>query len=68
MRTIVFAVITGAGILLMPAVEASAAPANGAVIARAAQDTSATITVRKRCPPGQRHDSHGYCRPSARGF
>ena len=68
MRTIVLAVVAGAGILLLPSLEASAAPANGAAIAHAAKQADTIINVRKRCPGGQRRDSHGYCIPSARGF
>ena len=68
MRTLALALAAVTGWLLFAASDASAIPANGAAIVRAAQQTDSVITVRPRCPPGQVRDSHGYCRPSGRGF
>jgi hypothetical protein len=68
MRNLIFALAAVTGCLLFVASDASAIPANGAAIVRAAQQTDSVIAVRKRCPPGQRRDSHGYCVPSDRGF
>ena len=68
MRTLALALVAATGFLLVASSGASATPANGAAIVRAAQETDSVIAVRKRCPPGQRRDSHGYCVPSARGF
>jgi hypothetical protein len=68
MRTLVFALAAVTGCLLFVASDASAMPASGAAIIHAAQQTDSVVAVRKRCPPGQRRDSHGYCIPSERGF
>jgi hypothetical protein len=68
MRALALVLTAATGVLLVPSSNASATPANGAAIARAAQQTDSVITVRPRCPNGQVRDSHGYCRPSARGF
>ena len=64
----IVAATAAAGVLLVASLEASAMPANGAAIAHAAQQVDSLITARKRCPPGQVRDSHGYCIPSGRGF
>jgi hypothetical protein len=68
MRTLAFALAAVTGCLVVAVSDASAMPANGAAIVHAAQQTDSVVAVRKRCPPGQRRDSHGYCIPSGRGF
>jgi hypothetical protein len=68
MRTLALILAAVTGCLLFASSNASAIPANGAAIVRAAQQTDSVIAARKRCPPGQRRDSHGYCVPSERGF
>jgi hypothetical protein len=68
MRTLALALTVAAGCLLAASSDASATPVNGAAIVRAAQQTDLVIAARKRCPPGQVRDSHGYCIPSGRGF
>jgi hypothetical protein len=68
MRTLALVLAAGAGFLLVASSHATATPANGAAIVHAAHQTDMVITARKRCPPGQRRDSHGYCIPSGRGF
>ena len=64
----IVAATAAAGVLLVISSEASAMPANGAAIVRAAQQVNSVIAARKRCPNGQVRDSHGYCIPSGRGF
>jgi hypothetical protein len=68
MRPLALVLAAATGVLLVAPSNASATAANGVAIARAAQQTDSVITVRPRCPPGQVRDSHGYCRPSGRGF
>jgi hypothetical protein len=68
MRTVVLTIIAGAGILLIPSVQASATPANGAAIANIGQQVDSVINTakkRKRCPADQKRDRHGYCVPNA---
>jgi hypothetical protein len=68
MRTLALALVAAAGFLLVASSNASATPANGAAIVRAAQETDSVTTVRRRCYPGYVRDRYGYCVPSARGF
>jgi hypothetical protein len=69
MKTIIFAMIAGAGILLVPALEASAAPANGAAIANIGQQVDPVISVKKkstkRCRADFKRDRAGYCVPNS---
>jgi hypothetical protein len=69
MKTIVLAMIAGAGILSVASLQASAAPANGAAIANMGQQVDTVINVAKkkkgRCPPDQKRDRAGYCVPNA---
>jgi len=70
MKTIVVAMLAGAGILLVPALQASAAPANGAAIANIGQQVAPVIDVvvkkkKGRCRPDQKRDRFGYCVPNA---
>jgi hypothetical protein len=74
MKTIVVTMLVGAGILLVAALQASAAPANGAAIANIEQQVAPVITVatkkKKRkntgpCPADQKRDRFGYCVPNA---
>jgi hypothetical protein len=67
MKSIVIALAAGAGILLVPALEASATPANGAAIIN--QQVDSVITVAKknkngRCRADFIRDRAGYCVPN----
>jgi hypothetical protein len=64
MKTIVLAVVVGAGILLVTSLQASATSANGATIAAIGQQVDPVINVaRKRhCRPDYTRDRNGYCR------
>ena len=71
MKSIVFALAAGAGILLVPALQASAAPANGTAIINGQQQVDTVITVGSknktgRCRPDSHRDRAGYCVPSTR--
>jgi len=71
MKSIVIALAAGAGILLVPALQASAAPANGAAIVNGQQQVDSVITVAKknktgRCRADAVRDRAGYCVPSTR--
>jgi hypothetical protein len=70
MKTIVLAMIAGAGILSVASLQASATPANGAAIANIGQQVDTVITVAKKkkkgpCPADQKRDRFGYCVPNA---
>jgi hypothetical protein len=75
MKTIVVTMLVGAGILLVPALQASAAPANGAAIANIEQQVAPVINVATKkkkkknntgpCPADQKRDRFGYCVPNA---
>jgi hypothetical protein len=71
MKSIVIALAAGAGILLVPALQATAAPANGATIINGQQQVDTVITVAKknktgRCRADFVRDRAGYCVPSSR--
>jgi hypothetical protein len=69
MRTIVLAMVAGAGILLVTSLEASAIPANGPAIANIGQQVDAVINAArkktKRCRADSKRDRFGYCIPNA---
>jgi uncharacterized low-complexity protein len=70
MKTIVLAMIAGAGILSVASLQASAAPASGAAIANIGQQVDTVIVAkskkkRGRCPADQKRDRAGYCVPNA---
>ena len=52
MKSIVIALAAGAGILLVPALQATAAPANGAAIVNGQQQVDTVITVGKQNKTG----------------
>ena len=64
MKTIVSAMLAGAGILLVTSLQASATPANGAAIAAIGQQVYTVINVarKRRCRPDYTRDRNGYCR------
>jgi hypothetical protein len=69
MKSIVIALAAGAGILLVPALQASAAPANGAAIVNGQQQVDTVITAasknkNKRCRADFIRDRAGYCVPN----
>jgi hypothetical protein len=68
MKSIVIALAAGAGILLVPALQASAAPANGAAIVNGQQQVESVITTAgkkyKRCRADFIRDRAGYCVPN----
>ena len=69
MKSIVLAMVAGAGMLLATSLGASATPANGAAIANIGQQVDAVINVAKkkakgRCPADQKRDRAGYCVPN----
>ena len=69
MKGIIFALAAGAGILLVPTLQASATPANGAAIATAGQQVETVITASsksktKRCRADFKRDRAGYCVPN----
>ena len=69
MKSIVIALAAGAGILLVPALQASAAPANGAAIVNGQQQVDSVITAAKknktgRCRADFIRDRSGYCVPN----
>jgi hypothetical protein len=71
MKSIIIALAAGAGILLVPALQASAAPANGAAIVNGQQQVDSVITVAKknktgRCRADFVRSRAGYCVPSER--
>jgi hypothetical protein len=70
MKSIVLAMVAGAGILLVPSLQASANPANGAAIANVGQQVDSVIVAkskkRTRCPADQQRDRFGYCVPNQR--
>jgi hypothetical protein len=55
------------GVLLLGSSQVSATPANGTAIAKIAQqiDDVTNAARRRRCPPDQKRDRHGYCVPNA---
>jgi uncharacterized low-complexity protein len=70
MKSIVLAMIAGAGILSVASLQASATPANGAAIANIGQQVDTVIVAkskkkRGRCPADQKRDRAGYCVPNA---
>jgi hypothetical protein len=71
MKTIVLAMVAGAGMLLATSLGASATPANGAAIANIGQQVDTVINVAKKkkakgaCPADQKRDRAGYCVPNA---
>jgi hypothetical protein len=68
MKSIVIALAAGAGILLVPALQASAAPANGAAIVNGQQQVDSVTNVaskkHKRCRADFIRDRAGYCVPN----
>jgi hypothetical protein len=62
MRAIVVAVITAAGMGVLGAASAAAAPANGAAILQASEQTSQVVTVRAGCGRGWHRGPRGGCR------
>ena len=71
MKSIVIALAAGAGILLVPALQATAAPANGAAVVNGQQqvDTVITAASKKKNPTGRCRadfvrDRAGYCVPN----
>ena len=68
MKSIVIALAAGAGILLVPAIQASAAPANGAAIVNGQHQVDSVITAAskkyKRCRADFIRDRAGYCVPN----
>ena len=69
MKSIVIALAASAGILLVPALQATAAPANGAAIVNGQQQIDSVITAGKknktgRCRADFRRDRFGYCVPN----
>ena len=70
MKSIVIALAAGAGILLVPALQASAAPANGAAIVNGQQQVDSVITAASkknktgRCRADFIRDRAGYCVPN----
>jgi hypothetical protein len=68
MKTMVLAMVAGAAMLSLSSLQASAAPANGAAIAKVGQQVDTVIVVKKkkgRCPADQKRDRFGYCVPNA---
>jgi hypothetical protein len=70
MKSIVINLVAAAGMLFVPALQASAAPANGAAIIKGQQQISAAVPVaskkRGRCRADFIRDRAGYCVPSGR--
>jgi hypothetical protein len=67
MKSIIIALAAGAGILLVPTLQASAAPANGAAIVNGQQQVDSVITAaskKKRCRADFIRDRAGYCVPN----
>jgi hypothetical protein len=69
MKSIIIALAAGAGILLVPAPQASAAPANGAAIVNGQHQVDSVITAAKknkygRCRADFIRDRAGYCVPN----
>jgi hypothetical protein len=64
MKTIVLAIVAGAGILLITSLQASATPANGAAIAAIGQQVDPVVNVarKRRCRPDYTRNRNGYCR------
>jgi hypothetical protein len=69
MKTIVLAIVAGAGTLLVTSLQASAMPVNGAAIAHIGQQVDPVLNAArkktKRCLPDQKRDRFGYCIPNA---
>ena len=66
MKTMVLAMVAGAAMLSLSSLQASAAPADGAAIAKVGQvDTVIVVKKKKgRCPPDQKRERFGYCVPN----
>jgi hypothetical protein len=62
MRVILVAVIVAAGVGVLGAASASAAPANGAAILQASEQTSQVVAVRGGCGRGWHRGPRGGCR------
>jgi hypothetical protein len=62
MRVILAAVVVTVGVGLLGAVSASAAPANGAAIAQANQDTSQVVQAAGGCGRFRHRGPYGGCR------
>jgi hypothetical protein len=66
MKTIVLAMVAGAGTLLITSSQAPATPAEGAAIAIIGQQVNPVTDVatkkRYRCRPDYTRDRNGYCR------
>ena len=62
MRAILAAVVVTVGVGVLGAVSASAAPANGAAIAQASQDTSQVVQAAGGCGRGWHRGPYGGCR------
>jgi hypothetical protein len=72
MKSIVLALAAGTGILMVPAMQASAAPANGAAVVNGQQQVDTVIAAASkrnktgRCRADFVRDRAGYCVPSTR--
>jgi hypothetical protein len=64
MRHLVFAIVVAAGVSLVGAAGASAAPASGKVISQAAEQTSSITQVWGGCGRGWHRNRWGHCRPN----
>jgi hypothetical protein len=68
MKGIFFALAVGAGIAMVPSLQASATPANDTAVVSAGQqvDTIVTAAVKKtkRCRADFKRDRAGYCVPN----
>lgn len=67
MKGIIFALVAGAGIALVPSMQASATASNGAAVTSSVQQANSVITTaasKKRCRADFKRDRAGYCVPN----
>lgn len=68
MKAIIFALAVGAGIALVPSLQASATPANDVAITSAGQQADTVVMAAakktKRCRADFKRDRAGYCVPN----
>lgn len=64
MRYILLAIVMAAGVSLIGAAGASAAPANGQAISQIADHASGITQVRGGCGRGYHRNRYGRCRPN----
>jgi hypothetical protein len=62
MRYALLAIVMAAGVSLLGAVGASAAPANGQAISQMADQASSVVDVAGGCGRGWHRGPHGHCR------